>query len=84
MNQIEARAVGLSSQDVASALAAIFSRTSLTSVRDGNRTVDLIVRADARERTDLATVANLQITGPNGQAIPLRQIATLPTASKRQ
>lgn len=77
IDQTAARAVGLSSQDVASSLAAIFSGTTLTSVRDVNRFVDVIVRADPGERTDLETVANLQITAGNGRSIPLRQIATL-------
>ncbi|MFG1295705.1 efflux RND transporter permease subunit [Xanthobacter variabilis] len=77
IDQTAARAVGLSSQDVASSLAAIFSGTTLTTVRDANRFVDVIVRADPGERTDLETVANLQITAGNGRSIPLRQIATL-------
>ncbi|MDR6827671.1 multidrug efflux pump subunit AcrB [Bosea sp. BE271] len=77
IDQTEARAVGLSSQDVASALASIFSGTTLTTVRDSNRLVDVLVRASPGERTDLETVSNLQIMAANGRAIPLRQIAAL-------
>jgi len=77
VDQAEARAVGLSSQDVASSLAAIFSGVTVTSVRDGNRLVDVIARANVGERSDLTTVANLQIAAANGQTVPLRQIATL-------
>ena len=75
VRQTEARAVGLSSQDVAAALATIFSGSPVTTVRDANRLVDVVVRSAGLERNDLATVANLQITGPDGAAIPLRQIA---------
>jgi multidrug efflux pump subunit AcrB len=75
VRQTEARAVGVTSQDLANMLAAIFSGTTVTAVRDGNRLVDVVARADASERQDLATVANLQLSGPNGIAIPLRQIA---------
>lgn len=77
INQTEARALGLSSQDVASALATIFSGTNVTSVRDGNRLVDVVARADDTQRHDLATIANLQLRTPDGQSVPLRQIADL-------
>ncbi|WP_370677845.1 efflux RND transporter permease subunit [Pleomorphomonas sp. PLEO] len=77
VNQTEARAVGLSSQDIASTLAVIFSGTTVTEVRDGDRFVPVVVRATPDARRDIGTIANLQITGANGRSIPLRQIATL-------
>lgn len=75
VNQTEARAAGFSSEDVASALATIFSGQTLTSVRDGKRLVNVVVRGQSNEREDLATVANLQIRTADGRAVPLRQIA---------
>ncbi|MNE34188.1 Nickel and cobalt resistance protein CnrA [compost metagenome] len=39
--------------------------------------MDVIVRAQSGERTDLATLANLQIRTPQGHTIPLSQIAVL-------
>lgn len=77
LNQTEARAVGISSQDVASMLAAIFSGSTLTSVRDGNRLVDVVVRGTPQERRDVATIANLQIPIADGRSVPLGQIATV-------
>ncbi|QDX31141.1 efflux RND transporter permease subunit [Dickeya poaceiphila] len=77
INQTEARAVGISSQDVASALATIFSGTTVTSVRDRNRMVGVVVRARDEERQDLDTVASLQLRAANGQRVPLRQIASV-------
>lgn len=77
VNQTEARAAGFSSEDVASALATIFSGQTLTSVRDGKRLVNVVVRGQRSEREDLATVANLQIRTADGRAVPLRQIATV-------
>ncbi|RAM67627.1 ACR family transporter [Pseudomonas putida] len=77
VDQTQARALGLSSEDVASALATIFSGSAVTSVRDKDRLVDVIVRAQSGERTDLATLANLQIRTPQGHTIPLSQIAVL-------
>lgn len=75
VDQTQARAVGLSSQDVAGTLSAIFSGTGITAVRDGNRLIQVIARAEAAERNDLATISNLQITTQSGQQVPLRQIA---------
>ena len=77
IDQTLARAQGLSSEDVASAMAATFSGMPVTSVRDQDRLVDVVVRARAGERTDLATLANLQIRNGYGRAIPLGQIAQL-------
>jgi multidrug efflux pump subunit AcrB len=77
VNQTEARALGLSSQDVASALAAIHAGTTVTTVRDGNRLVDVILRAAHAERTDLATLERLQIPVDGTHTIPLMQIATV-------
>jgi multidrug efflux pump subunit AcrB len=77
LDQTMARAVGTSSQDVASALAAIYSGTSITAVRDGNRLIEVVARAQDAERNDITTIANLQITTPGGEQVPLRQIAQL-------
>ncbi|ATO31857.1 efflux RND transporter permease subunit [Dickeya dianthicola] len=77
LNQTEARAVGISSQDVASALATIFSGSVVTSVRDRNRMVGVVVRARDEERQNLDTVASLQLRAANGQRVPLGQIASV-------
>lgn len=76
VNQTEARAVGLTSEDVANALATIFSGTTITTLRDPQRLIDVVVRGNQGTRQDLDAVANLQIAGSSG-AIPLRQIATI-------
>lgn len=75
VRQSEARAVGLSSQDVASALATTFSGAPATTVRDGNRQLDVVVRSQPGERRDIATIANLQLATPSGKRVPLGQIA---------
>ncbi|MDD2342971.1 MAG: efflux RND transporter permease subunit, partial [Tolumonas sp.] len=77
VNQTEARAVGLSSQDVANALATIFSGTTLTTIRDNNRLVDVVAQGMQRNRRDIDTVANLQLATADGRTVPLRQIATV-------
>lgn len=77
IDQTQARALGLSSEDVASAMATVFSGSAVTTVRDQDKLVDVIVRAQTGERTNLATLANLQIRTAQGHTIPLTQIAKL-------
>lgn len=77
VNQTEARALGLSSQDVAAALALIHGGTTVTALRDGNRLVDVVLRAEAAARNDPATVAKLQIPVDGSRSVPLGQIARI-------
>jgi multidrug efflux pump subunit AcrB len=77
INQTAARAAGLSSERIASTLAVIFSGVPVTTVRDGNRAVDVVMRGMNVERSDLATLVNLQIAAANGGTLPLSQLAEL-------
>jgi multidrug efflux pump len=77
LDQTQTRALGLSSEDVAAEMASIFSGATVTTVRDEDRLVDVIARAQLDERTDLATLANLQIHTPQGGSVPLNQISDL-------
>jgi multidrug efflux pump subunit AcrB len=77
IKQTEARALGFSSEDIASALAALFAGAPVTTLRDGKRLVDVVARAKPGERAEIATLSNLQITSPAGRDVPLTQIAGL-------
>jgi len=77
VNQTEARAAGLSSEDVAGALASIYSGTTVTTVRDRNRLVDVVLRGADKDRRDINTLTNLQIATADGNRVPLRQIAAI-------
>ncbi|WP_241165616.1 efflux RND transporter permease subunit, partial [Serratia marcescens] len=77
VNQTEARALGLSSQDVASALAEMYSGSAVTTIRDKNRQVNVLLRASEDSRRDIETVADLQLTTADGRVVPLKQIATI-------
>lgn len=76
VHQSEAHALGLSSQDVAGALATLVAGQPVTALRDGKRTLDVVLRADEAERNEPAAIADLQIGTRGGQPISLRQIAT--------
>jgi multidrug efflux pump len=76
IDQDQARQLGLSSEDVASALNAVTSGTTVTQVRDSIYLVPVVARAERAQRTSLESIRSLQIFTPSGQAIPLRQIAS--------
>lgn len=75
LNHTAARTLGLSSQDVASTLAALVAGQRVTSLRDGNRTLDVVLRANESERRDPAALSWLQIGTAMGKSVSLRQIA---------
>ena len=77
VDQDQARLLGLSSQQLASALDAVASGITATQVRSGIYLEDVLVRANARQRMSLDTIRTLQVPLPNGQTVPLNQIATV-------
>ena len=77
VNQTAARAAGLSSQSIAEALNTIWSGSIVTAVRDHNRLIDVVLRADNAERQDISTLYGMLLNNDRGDKIPLGQVATL-------
>lgn len=77
VNQIEARALGISSQSVANEIAATIAGASVTSVRDGNRMIDVVIRGRPDDRSSVRTIEEMHFRAASGASIPLRQIATV-------
>ena len=76
VNQTAARAAGLSSDLIAQYLHTLWSGTLITTVRDGNRLVDVVLQGNAAARHDLSSLSDLLLTAPSGAKIPLAQVAT--------
>ncbi|MFV0293433.1 MAG: efflux RND transporter permease subunit [Paracoccus sp. (in: a-proteobacteria)] len=76
VSQDQARRLGISSADIAGALAMMFSGHTLTQLRDGEFLIDVVSRASADERSSIDTLRNLQLVTPTGP-IPLASLATL-------
>ncbi len=76
VNQTAARAASVSSESLATLLNTVWSGSVVTTVRDKNRLIDVVLRGNNRERQDLTTLSGLMITTANGQKIPLSQVAT--------
>lgn len=76
VNQTAARAAGVSSETLADLLNTVWSGRTITTLRDRNRLIDVVLRANDRERLDMATLSSLRVTTANGDKIPLSQVAT--------
>ncbi|CCE03703.1 efflux RND transporter permease subunit [Bradyrhizobium sp. STM 3809] len=75
--QDKARQLGVTSSDISNALNSVLDGTSITQVRDDIYLIDVRGRAQAKERQSLETLRDLQLSGSNGQSIPLAALATL-------
>ncbi len=77
VDQDKVRLLGLSSQDLAQSLNAVFSGTTVTYLRDAIYLIDVQLRASKEERSELDTVRRLQIPLGNGRNVPLMEVATV-------
>ena len=77
VDQDQARLLGLSSQELAQSLNTVVSGVTATQMRSGIYLVDVLVRASAEQRMSLSTIRTLQVPLPNGQTVPLSQIASV-------
>ena len=77
VDQDQARLLGLSSQQLALSLNAVVSGVTSTQMRSGIYLVDVLVRASPEQRMSLSTIRMLQVPLPNGQTVPLSQIASI-------
>lgn len=75
--QDKARALGVTSQDIAQAMNSVVGGVTITQVRDQTYLVNVVGRSRDAERGSIETLQNLQIPAGNGQAIPLTSIANL-------
>ncbi|MET0656745.1 MAG: efflux RND transporter permease subunit [Steroidobacteraceae bacterium] len=76
IDQDKARLLGLTSEQVSLALNAGLSGRTVTQLRDDIYLIDVIGRAQARDRGDVQSLRDLGINLPNGNSVPLEQVAT--------
>ncbi|UJD89844.1 efflux RND transporter permease subunit [Rahnella aquatilis] len=76
VNQTAARAAGVSSESLSDTLNTLYSGNVITSVRDGNRMIDVLLRGDNVDRDDTLILSGLMVTTAEGKKIPLSQVAT--------
>ena len=76
IDQDEARRLGLTSQTLANTLSTAVSGSTVTQLRDDIYLVNVVVRADARDRVALDTLSTLQVPVPGGRTVALSSFAT--------
>jgi multidrug efflux pump subunit AcrB len=73
--QDKARQLGVTSEDIASALNGIVGGASVTQVRDDIYLINVLARAQETERRSIETLRDLQLRTSNGNSVPLAAIA---------
>lgn len=77
IDQDRVRALGLNQQDIAETLQFLISGQKVTEYREDTELIDVIARAPASERLDLAGLGDLNILTSKGRAVPLNQVGSL-------
>ncbi|MGB5147700.1 MAG: efflux RND transporter permease subunit [Porticoccaceae bacterium] len=77
IDQDRVRALGVSTESVAQALATAINGATLTHVREYNRLTAVVVRGPPAEREHLELLGSLSVPTASGANIPLAQIARL-------
>ena len=77
IDQDRARVLGVSSAQVAQFLSASLAGSTVSTYREGNRLIEMVLRGPEDERAQLDMLASLAIPTPAGKAVPLAQVARL-------
>ncbi len=75
IDQDQARALGVSSQQIAQAARGITSGTTIGQYRDGDKLIDMVLREPQVQRNQITDLAHIYIPVAGGRSIPLGQIA---------
>jgi multidrug efflux pump len=77
VDQDRARALGVSSQQLSTAINAMLSGTTITQLRDATYLVDIVARAVEEERAKIDTLRNMTVLSSSGGRVPIQQIANI-------
>ena len=76
IDQDRARTLGVSTADVSNFLTSSLSGLRVSTYREGNELIEILLRGPEQERARLDLLGSLAVPTPNG-SVPLSQIATL-------
>ena len=77
IDQERARALGVSSAQLALFLRGSLSGTTVSTFREGNELIEILLRGPDEERASLSLFSSLAVPTDSGHSVPLSQIATL-------
>ncbi len=75
IDQDRARALGVSSQDLANFLQSSLTGQRVSQYREGDELIDIVLRGPAEERARLSLLESLSVPTASGLSVPLAQIA---------
>ncbi|HET8694045.1 MAG TPA: efflux RND transporter permease subunit [Aquabacterium sp.] len=75
VDQAKARALGVTSQSIAQATRVLTSGSTIGQFRDGDRTIDIVLKSPQSERETLASLANAYVPTASGRMVPILQVA---------
>jgi multidrug efflux pump len=77
LDQERARALGVSSAQVAQFLRGSLSGSHISTFREGNELIEILLRGPVEEREKLSLLGSLAVPTQSGRPVPLSQIGTL-------
>ena len=77
IDQDRARALGISSQELATFLDAMLTGVAVTQMREGDQLIDVVARAVGDERAGIGSLADVNVHTRSGRYVPLAQLATI-------
>lgn len=77
IDNVKANRLGISNQAITQTLGAGLKGYSVSTLWEGDKTVDIFLRYDEESRRDLTALENLHITSRYGTKVPLKEVATL-------
>ncbi len=75
IDQTKARALGVSSQSIAQASKLVFSGSTIGQYREGDKLIDIVLRAPEAERNAMTDVEQVYVPTATQRAVPLPQVA---------
>jgi len=77
IDQDRARALGISSQELAAFLNSMLTGVAVTQMREGDQLIDVVARAAGDERARISALADINIHTGSGRYVPLAQLAKI-------
>ena len=77
IDQDRARALGVSTANLAKFLQSSLTGSAVSQFREDNELIEILLRGTQQERTELANLPSLAVPTDNGRSVALSQVATL-------
>ena len=77
IDQDKARALGVSTTAIARVTQTVLTGVAVGQYRDGDKLIDILMRAPRNERDAMSDLQNVQVPTANGRVVPLTQVARI-------